>query len=152
MARSAAGRKLTAGASKVFHFGDPGSWHQYFNCSKNPGPPVIPATGLPQLGILDWAPIDVPDTAMADENVASWAINYLAQPRTTPFFMAVGIIRLKRGDWSPWWPLALLMGSFCAVHLVYWTDARMRAPVMPVVVLFAVKGWSRFASHTKENA
>jgi hypothetical protein len=37
--------------------------------------------------------------------------------------------------------LALLIASFCAVHLFYWTDARMRAPVMPAVVLFAARVW-----------
>jgi hypothetical protein len=31
---------------------------------------------------------------------------------------------------------ALILAAFVLVHLVYWTDARMRAPVMPAIALF----------------
>lgn len=54
---------------------------------------------------------------------------------------AVGLFRLRREEWSVWWPLVLLVASFCAVHLFYWTDARMRAPVMPAIVIFAARAW-----------
>jgi hypothetical protein len=27
------------------------------------------------------------------------------------------------------------------VHLIYWSNTRMRAPVMPAVVLLAVRAW-----------
>jgi len=52
----------------------------------------------------------------------------------------VGVIRLKRSEWAHWWPLVLLMVSFTAVHLVYWSNTRMRAPLIPVVALLAVRG------------
>jgi hypothetical protein len=55
--------------------------------------------------------------------------------------MALGLLHLKREEWSLWWPTAILIVSFCAVHLIYWTDARMRAPVMPAVVILAVRAW-----------
>jgi hypothetical protein len=46
---------------------------------------------------------------------------------------------------SPWlWGL-LLCGSFTAVHAVYWSNMRMRAPLMPVVCLLAAVGVSIIA-------
>lgn len=56
---------------------------------------------------------------------------------------AVGLVRLRREEWSRWWPLVLMVACFCAVHLVYWSNTRMRAPVMPAIVLLAVRAWSR---------
>ena len=41
------------------------------------------------------------------------------------------------GMWC-WW--ALMAGCFTAVHAVYWTDMRMRAPLMPGVALAASFG------------
>jgi hypothetical protein len=32
---------------------------------------------------------------------------------------------------------SLMLAAFVAVHLIYWTDARMRAPIMPAIALFA---------------
>lgn len=32
--------------------------------------------------------------------------------------------------------------SFMLVHMVYWTDARMRAPVMPLMLLLSAVGWN----------
>ena len=54
----------------------------------------------------------------------------------------IGLIRLDRAEWSKWWPLVLLVACFCAVHLIYWSNTRMRAPVMPAVVLLAVRAWA----------
>jgi 4-amino-4-deoxy-L-arabinose transferase-like glycosyltransferase len=64
---------------------------------------------------------------------------------------AVGSFRLKRAEWSLWWPMALLVASFSAVHLVYWTDARMRAPVIPAVVLLAARAGFRPATKNVEH-
>jgi hypothetical protein len=33
----------------------------------------------------------------------------------------------------------LLIASFVMVHLVYWTDARMRAPVMPAIAILVAR-------------
>ncbi|MCA9069487.1 MAG: hypothetical protein KDA84_11210, partial [Planctomycetaceae bacterium] len=55
---------------------------------------------------------------------------------------AAGLVRLRGRDWSIWWPLVLMIATFCAVHLVYWSNTRMRAPVMPAVALLAVRTWS----------
>lgn len=54
-----------------------------------------------------------------------------------------GIARLTRNEWSRWAPLALLLISFSAVHLLYWSNMRMRAPVVPVVALLAARGLCR---------
>jgi hypothetical protein len=42
-----------------------------------------------------------------------------------------------------WGPPVLLVASLVCVHLLYWTDARMRAPVVPVVCLLAAWGLER---------
>ena len=44
---------------------------------------------------------------------------------------------------SAWlWGL-LLVGCLMAGHVVYWTDMRMRAPLMPVVAIIAASGLFR---------
>lgn len=46
------------------------------------------------------------------------------------------------------WPLVLLpvaLVSFTLVHAVYWSDMRMRAPIMPAVAILAALGASRVA-------
>jgi 4-amino-4-deoxy-L-arabinose transferase-like glycosyltransferase len=45
-----------------------------------------------------------------------------------------------------WLPALLLAISLSAVHTVYWTDMRMRAPAMPAVVLLAAAGGQRLAA------
>ncbi len=36
--------------------------------------------------------------------------------------------------------LSLILGFFL-VHLVYWTDVRMRAPIMPAIAVLLAAGW-----------
>lgn len=62
----------------------------------------------------------------------------------------LGAVRLAHAAWQnrrpitshppAWWPLLLLIAAFVAVHAVYWTDARMRAPLVPAVALLAARG------------
>lgn len=59
------------------------------------------------------------------------------------FFVFAGVWRLGRIRqlWqSPWLFGVLLTLVFTAVHTVYWTDMRMRAPVTPFLCLLAVAG------------
>jgi len=63
---------------------------------------------------------------------------------------AVGAVALARQSFgiSPaavqgWIAAMLLVLSFTAVHAVYWTDMRMRAPLMPVVAMAAAAGLRR---------
>jgi hypothetical protein len=53
---------------------------------------------------------------------------------------AVVVVRERRGMWAP---ALLLIAGFTAVHLVYWSNARMRAPVMPAVAVLAAAGCAR---------
>ncbi len=34
-----------------------------------------------------------------------------------------------------------IIAAFVAMHIVYWTDTRMRAPVMPIVAILSAIGW-----------
>ena len=43
----------------------------------------------------------------------------------------------------PWLPLLALVLTVQLVHLVYWTNARMRAPLVPVISLLAVASLRR---------
>lgn len=44
--------------------------------------------------------------------------------------------------WRHWQPLVLLIASFCCLHLLYWTNMRMRAPLVPEIAAISVFGWS----------
>lgn len=51
-----------------------------------------------------------------------------------------GLLRLRKPEWRRWWPLVLLVLSFTAVHALYWSNARMRSPLVPAIALLAVRG------------
>lgn len=42
--------------------------------------------------------------------------------------------------WARWWPLFALVLSVQGVHLLYWTNTRMRTPFEPVLALLAAHG------------
>jgi arylsulfatase A-like enzyme len=42
---------------------------------------------------FDWAPLDQPDSAMADHKVVDWAVSQLNRSHNRPFFLAVGLYR-----------------------------------------------------------
>lgn len=65
---------------------------------------------------------------------AAW---YLAEFALMAAGLAVLRTRLLR---SPWLWAALLAATFTAVHAVYWTDMRMRAPLVPFIALVAGGG------------
>ncbi len=114
-----------------------------------PGRPFAPQPGtflyacLVRVGRF-WSPL--PHRLTDDESplhrlsryaVAFW---YVAE-----FLLAIlGICRVLR--WAlkcpALWGL-LLVVCLLAGHVVYWTDMRMRAPVMPVVAVFAAAGLCR---------
>ncbi len=52
---------------------------------------------------------------------------------------------------GPWIWGTLLVVSFTAVHTVYWTDMRMRAPLMIVVVLLAAYGGIALATKRQDS-
>jgi len=53
---------------------------------------------------------------------------------------ALGAVKLFREKTVRWVPILFLIVSFSAVHLVFWSNARMRAPLMPAIALLAVCG------------
>ena len=110
-----------------------------------------------------WSPL--PHQVVADETplgrLSRWAVAvwYMAEF----FFAAIGLFIVESGEWrvesgpaltppsafrlppSTWlWGL-LLVGCLMAAHAVYWTDMRMRAPVIPLVALAAAAGMCRRA-------
>ncbi len=68
---------------------------------------------------------------------------------TVAMFYAFVFAGFIRGLWtvirSPmrraWSPLLLLIASFALVHVVYWSNMRMRAPVVPLIALISAAGW-----------
>lgn len=50
---------------------------------------------------------------------------------------------------SAWEPLFWLVVSFTVVHIFYWTNMRMRAPLVPAIALLSVYGWSKSADFLK---
>jgi hypothetical protein len=57
--------------------------------------------------------------------------------------MVLGILRMSRLEWARWAPLLCLLISFTLVHLFYWSDMRMRAPLIPAIALLAARGLCR---------
>jgi hypothetical protein len=57
-----------------------------------------------------------------------------------------GLVLLRREEWPRWMPPALLIASFTLVHLLYWSNARMRAPLIPAIALLATYGMVRVAN------
>ncbi|MCA9053796.1 MAG: hypothetical protein KDA75_08155, partial [Planctomycetaceae bacterium] len=54
--------------------------------------------------------------------------------------MFAGVVDAVRRRVVAYGPALLLLLSFTAVHLVYWSNVRMRAPLVPVLAILAVHG------------
>lgn len=57
----------------------------------------------------------------------------------------LGLCNLTRVERVRWMPLLLAIAGFCLVHLLYWTDTRMRAPVIPEIALIFGLGIERLS-------
>jgi len=94
------------------------------------------------------------ETRAGDATIPNW-LRYAV----TAWYAAVhvlalaGFIALCRSPgaagWA--WGIALAM-SFSAVHLLYWSDMRMRAPLIPWVALLAAAGAAAFVEHRAGRA
>jgi len=62
---------------------------------------------------------------------------------------AGGILMVLWNKEQKWEPLIWLIFSFTVVHLFYWTNMRMRAPLVPAIALLSVYGWSQFGCFFK---
>lgn len=49
------------------------------------------------------------------------------------------LVSLTTLEWKSWWLLSVLPLTLWLTHLVYWTDMRMRAPVIPILALLAAR-------------
>jgi 4-amino-4-deoxy-L-arabinose transferase-like glycosyltransferase len=95
-----------------------------------------------------WSPL--PLALTADESSATTALRALV----TGWYLLILSLALS-GAWrlrgqlvaTPWLWGTLLCVSFTLTHTFYWSDMRMRAPLMPVVAMLAAVGaaglWSR---------
>lgn len=70
------------------------------------------------------------------------------------------LLQLSSGRWReqiPRW-CWLCVVAFCLLHLVYWTDTRMRAPLTPLLILLSAdgyrwcRGWFRSAAVTDRQS
>lgn len=69
------------------------------------------------------------------------------------FFGGVwAIIRFERENWVRWLPLLLLLVSFSLVHTVYWSNVRMRAPLVPAIALLSAYGWAGLAGWRQQRS
>lgn len=107
---------VAVGAGKIFHHTagnhPPNQWDEYlrlpfrndpwFRASKlnypwseaSPRPEGFPFSGIPRLGHEnDWGSLDIDDEEYEDFRSASYAVEFLRQPRIQPFFLACGIFR-----------------------------------------------------------
>lgn len=60
-----------------------------------------------------------------------------------------GILMVVWNKEQNWEPLIWLILSFTVVHLFYWTNMRMRAPLVPAIALLSVLGWSQISRFFK---
>lgn len=57
--------------------------------------------------------------------------------------VAIGLWRLGREALSSrWWPIWTLAITLSLVHAVYWSNMRMRAPIIPGLAVLAVAAWA----------
>ena len=99
-----------------------------------------------------WSPL--PHKLMADESGSRALLRYATCVWYLGVFAAAiaGIWQLKgKLLRSPWIWGVLLCLVFTGVHTFYWSNMRMRAPLMPVVALVAAFGVSKAAKMTKSE-
>ncbi len=64
---------------------------------------------------------------------------------------ALGTLRLRRLRNLGWVPVLFVLTSFVLVHLVYWSNARMRGPVAPAIALLAAAALRRHSASFAES-
>lgn len=101
-------------------------------------PGMFAYSSLVRIGRL-WTPL--PHRLSLDESWARRAMRYAVAAWYVGTLIAVlgGIVILRGQLWrTPWVWAVLLCLSFTVVHSVYWSNMRMRAPLMPAIYLIAV--------------
>ncbi|HZL88487.1 MAG TPA: hypothetical protein VFB96_08965 [Pirellulaceae bacterium] len=88
-----------------------------------------------------WSPL--PHQLTADESFASTAMRYAVAAWYVAVYLlaAIGIWKLRSKLLAPPWLWGVLLCMvFTGIHTFYWTNLRMRAPLMPFVALVAAYG------------
>jgi 4-amino-4-deoxy-L-arabinose transferase-like glycosyltransferase len=82
--------------------------------------------------------------------VYSNATRWLAAAWTLPLALAlaIGLARLRRHPAWPYGLAAAFLVGLTLVHALYWTDLRMRAPIVPAIALIAALALAPNASGT----
>jgi hypothetical protein len=97
-----------------------------------------------------WSPL--PNKLTLDESTGRMLLRYATAAWYCGVYVlvAVGVWRLR---WKllarPWIWGVLLCLTFTAVHTFYWSNLRMRAPLMPFVAIVAAVGLARTRTNTK---
>jgi hypothetical protein len=103
-------------------------------------------SSLVRVGYL-WSPL--PRQTDPQESWRGWTLRWLIAVWYTVVLAvaAAGAVRLGR-SWGhePWMWGGLFLLAMTAVHMVYWTNMRMRAPAMPIVCLAAATVCCRLRS------
>lgn len=84
-----------------------------------------------------WSP--VPQREVASK-VSSWlvfAVGWYYTVVLSAFAVGMVVVAVRR-QFHLWWALYAMVLTIQLVHVAYWTNARMRAPLVPVISLFAV--------------
>ena len=90
-----------------------------------------------------WSPL--PNKLTTDESAKRTALRYLTAAWYCGVYLlaAVGVWRLRWRLLAPPWVWGVLLClAFTAVHTFYWSNLRMRAPLMPFVALVAAAALS----------
>jgi hypothetical protein len=99
-----------------------------------------------------WSPL--PHKLTADESTGRQLLRYATCAWYCGVYVlvAVGVWRLRRKLLAPPWIWGVLLCfAFTAVHTFYWTNLRMRAPLMPFVAIIAAAGVARMTERRRDR-
>jgi hypothetical protein len=88
-------------------------------------------------------------SAAAGNRLLVWLVSwyYVAVQLAFALGIILAAVAIVKGAGHPfqraWWPLIAMVVTVQLVHLVYWTNARMRAPLVPAISLMAVGALQR---------
>jgi hypothetical protein len=114
--------------------------YDYAHDAMHENPTMVAVAALYRVGQL-WSPM--PHKLTADDSTSRRALRYPTAVWYCSVYVlaAVGAWRLRRRLFrQPWVWGVLLCLAFTAVHTLYWSNLRMRAPLMPFVALVAAAG------------
>lgn len=83
-------------------------------------------------------------------SVVIWGVGGFYMAELLAFLF--GLTRVPRSQWARFAPLLIVIVGFTLVHLVFWTNTRMRAPVIPAISLFCAVGYSSLSRRRHQAA